>query len=136
MPLLQELATYLQAAGLGTVSSTLFMGALPLDDPATGGQDACIAVIPVPGLPPVHAHDGTRYEQPVVQILTRGVPHHFAAAWDAAMTAWEVLDGVSNQALSGVNYLWIQALQSPWRLRIDDYHRSHIVFNVRCARVL
>ena len=136
MPLLNELATYLQTAGLGTIGTTVFMGALPMDDPATGVQDACIAVLAVPGLPPVRAHDLTKYERPVVQILTRGAPYAFAAAWTVATAAWEALDGLANQTLSGVQYISIMALQSPWRLKVDELHRPFIVFNVACARAL
>jgi hypothetical protein len=129
--LLDELGTYLQTQGLGTVGTTLFKGHVPLQ-----GPDALLALLEVPGMPAVRSHDTpvARYEQPVVQVLVRGAPHDYQAARETAQTAWEALDGLSNVTLSDVEYLWMQALQSPFWLRTDDYHRPVLVFSVRCAR--
>jgi hypothetical protein len=132
--LLDELATYLQAEGIGTLGTSLFKGSIPLSD----AQDALVALIETPGLPPVRSHDmpPARYEQPVLQVATRGQPYGYAAARQKAQDAWDVLDGVANATLSGTLYLWIEALQSPFWLRTDDLERPLVVFNIRCARAL
>jgi hypothetical protein len=129
--LLDELATYLQTTGVGVVGTTIFKGTIPL-----AGPDALLALVEVPGMAPVLTHDHTRYEQPVIQCVIRGAPHAYETARVTAQAAWAALDGVSNEALSGVDYLWITALQSVWYLRTDAFHRPHLVFTVRVARAL
>jgi hypothetical protein len=131
MAVLDELASYLQAEGLGTVGTSIFKGSIPLN-----GPDTLVALIEIPGFPPTHAHDATRYEQPVLQVAVRGSAHGYATARQQAQDAWNVLDGVHNVVLSGTAYLWLQALQSPYWLKSDDFHRPVFVFSVRCARAL
>jgi hypothetical protein len=135
VPLLDELGTLLHTAGVGTLGTTLFKGALPLDHPLTDAAPPILAVIEVPGLPVVRAHD-SKFEQPVLQVAIKGAPYGYAAARAKAQEAWEVLDGVRNTVLSGVAYLWIEALQSPYWLRTDDMHRPLIIFTIRVARAL
>jgi Bacteriophage minor capsid protein len=134
MALLDELGAYLQSHGVAAVGSTLFKGSFPLD--TLENTAPILALIEVPGLPPVRSHDVpvARYEQPVVQVATRGAPYGYPAARAAAQAAWDVLDGVQNTSLSGTFYLWLQALQSPYWLRTDDFQRPVLLFNVRCAR--
>ena len=134
--LLDDLGSHLQNAGIGTLGTTLFKGSLPLDAPAVVIQDALVALIETPGLPPVRTHDLGRYELPVVQIASRGAPYGYVAARQKAHDAWMALDGVSNQTLGSGFYLWIEALQSPWWLRSDELNRPVIVFSVRVARRL
>jgi hypothetical protein len=133
--ILDELATLLQTAGVGTISTTLFKGQVPLDSPATVATPL-VALLEIPGLPPLRAHDGQRIGQPVIQIVSRGAPHGYAQARAKAQQAWDALDGVTNTTLSGVAYLQIQALQEPFLLKIDDSHRPFLVFSVRCMRAL
>ena len=136
--LLDELASHLQSAGIGTVGTTLFKGALPLDTPHVAVQDALVALIETAGLPPVQTLEQppSRYEQPVVQIVSRGVPYGYVHARQKAQDAWEALDGLGNVTLSGTRYLWIHALQSPFWLRSDELNRPVIVFSIRMARAL
>jgi hypothetical protein len=134
--LLDEVANYLQAEGIGIIGQTLFMGSMPQDEPGTGSQDAVMAVIEIPGQGPRVAHDNTRYELPHLQIATRGAPYGYQAARQKAQDAWDALEGLANTPLSGTTYLLIEALQSPYFLRTDDLNRPHVIFNCRCARAL
>lgn len=136
--ILDDLGSFLQAQGVGTVGTTLFKGLIPEDAPLVATQDSLVALVEVPGLPPVHVHSqaAASYEQPVVQVLTRGVPYGYAAARTKAHQAYVTLDGVQNQTLSGTQYLWIAALQSPFLLKWDDLARPLIAFSVRCAKAL
>ena len=49
--ILDEVAAYLQAEGIGIIGQTLFMGSMPQDEPGTGGQDAIMALIEIPSRP-------------------------------------------------------------------------------------
>lgn len=138
MAVLDDLGTYLEAQGVGLLGVSLFQGSIPQDAPHVAIQDSLIALIEVPGLPPVHVHTQTQatYEQPMVQVATRGQPYGYAAARAQAQLAYVALDGLANVALSGVEYLWIQAMQSPFLLRIDELARPLLVFTIRVAKAL
>jgi hypothetical protein len=133
--LLDELASLLQTAGVGTIGSSLFKGQIPLDTPTTV-ETALVALVEIPGLPPLRTHDTppSRIGQPVVQVVSRGAPYGYVAARQKAQDAWLALDGVRNQTLSGTDYLFIQALHDPFLLKIDDLHRPYLVFSARCQR--
>ncbi len=134
--ILDEIASLLEAEGIGQLGVTLFKGSIPQDAPSVTIQDACTAVIEIPGQPRSAAHDGTKYELPYLQVATRGLPYGYPAARQKAQDAWDVLDGVANQVLSGTTYLLIEALQSPYFLRTDDFQRPILIFNIRCSRAL
>ena len=133
--LLDEIASLLQTAGIGTLGSSLFKGQIPLDTPTTV-ETALVALLEIPGLPPLRSHDSppSRIGQPVVQVVSRGAPYGYVAARQKAHEAWMALDGVCNQTLSGTEYLFIQALQDPFLLKIDEMHRPYLVFSARCQR--
>jgi Bacteriophage minor capsid protein len=133
--ILDEVATLLQMAGVGTVGTTLFKGTIPLDTPATV-ETPLLALLEVPGLPPLRTHDGQRIGQNVLQVVSRGRAHGYEAARQQAQLAWLALDGVVNATVSGVVYLMIQALQDPFLLKIDDMHRPFVVFTIRCQRAV
>lgn len=136
--ILDDLAMYLEAQGLGTRRVTIFAGRIPEDAPGSGVADGIIVLFAVPGLGPEHVHDivGPAVSQPVVQVRVRGaaVPGGYAAMWSTAEQAYKVLDSVRNQTINGVFYRHILALQSPFGLGEDQYNRPTLVFNVRCAR--
>jgi hypothetical protein len=131
MALLDDIASYLQAQGLGVVATNIFKGTLPQD--AVAMPDEVIALRETPGLPPARSHDipPARIEQPTVQVLVRGAPFDYATARQKAQAAWEALDGLGNQTIGTGFYLFIQALQSPFPLRMDALDRYEIVFNLR-----
>jgi hypothetical protein len=133
---LDDLASHLQTVGVAVISSSLFKGTIPLDGPGLPVIDRIMVITIVPGLPPVRVHNQREnaYEQPVVQVLTRGDPYDFQEAALRAHAAFVALDGLTNIALSGTRYLWILAMQSPFYLRTDENKRPMIVFNVRCAK--
>lgn len=138
MSVLDDLGLYLEDVGVGIPGETLFLGQVPLDVPGVAVQDALLALIEVPGLPPerVHTRRDAVIEQPVIQVLARGLQHDYVEARTRAQTAWLALDGLANVTLNGTHYLWIQALQSPFLLRTDAMGRAVIIFNIRCAKAL
>jgi hypothetical protein len=136
--LLDDLGAHLQAQGVGTLQIDLFKGGLPMDSANAPVHDAILALIETAGLPPFHVHtqQAASFEQPVVQVVVRGNPHDYQEARLRAQAAFEALDGLANVTFGTTQYLWIQALQSPFFLRVDEAGRPVIVFNVRVAKAL
>jgi Bacteriophage minor capsid protein len=134
--ILDEIGAYLQAEGIGIIGQTLFLGSMPQDEPGTGAQDAVLALIEIPSRPPMRTHDLTLLELPRLQVQTRGAPYGYPAARLKAQDAWNALEAVTNQMLSGITYLRIETQRSPYWLRTDDMLRPHLIFDIECARVL
>jgi len=138
MALLDDLGTYLQAQGVGTLQSDLFLGGLPMDTALAPVHDAVMAIIESAGMPPFHVHNqqAASFERPTAQIVTRGEPYGYATARIRAQAAFDALDGLANVTLGSTYYLSIQALQSPFFLHIDQAGRPVIVFNVLIQKAL
>jgi hypothetical protein len=136
--LLDDLAAYLQAEGIGTVGTTLFKGSVPQDAPLVSAQDALVALIEGPGMGPIRPHTPREsiVEQPTLQIVVRGAQHGYPAARQKAQDVFVALDGLANVTLGTTFVLWIFALQSPFWLHTDTLNRPHIVFNIRLATAL
>jgi hypothetical protein len=136
--LLDDLGSYLQAQGVATLQATLFKGGIPMDSSEAPVDDAIMALVETAGLPPFHVHNiqAASFEQPTAQIIVRGAPYDYAEARTRAQAAFLALDGLSNVTLSGTFYLFVQALQSPFSLHMDQMGRPVIVFNIRCAKAL
>lgn len=134
---LDDLGVYLHTVGVGVLGVTLFKGRIPLDAPHILVQDAVLALIEVPGLPADRVHDGTaaNIEQPMIQVVARGLPHDYMDARLRADAAYLALDGLSNVVLNGTAYLWVLAQQTPFALRqADEMGRPLVAFNVRVGK--
>ena len=134
--LLDEIGAYLEQEGIGIIGQTLFLGSMPQDEPGTGSQDAVMAVIEIPSRPVLRNHDKALLELPRLQIQTRGAPYSYPVARQKAQDAWDALEAVTNQVLSGVTYLRIETQRSPYWLRTDDFNRPIFLFDVECSRVI
>ncbi len=136
--LLEDVGTYLQTAGLGTLGTDLFLGSLPLDAPNVSTQDAVIALFELPGFAPdyVHSPAGVSVEHPGLQILVRGAPYDYAGARTQAQEVFIALGKISNQVLSGTYYFWCMPMHSPWHLRQDDYSRPIFSMEFRCGKAV
>lgn len=135
---LDELGTYLEDAGVGVLGSTLYLGGVPLDVATGPVQDSLLALIEVPGFPPldVHSDVDASIEQPVIQLVSRGAPQDYHDAASRVAAAYLALEGLCNQVLSGTLYLEIWAQQPPLYLKQDDLGRHYITFTVRCQKSL
>lgn len=134
---LDDLGTFLQTAGVGILGTTLFKGRLPLDAPNVLVQDSAMALIEVPGLPSDRVHDGpaANIEQPMIQIVSRGLPHDYMDARTRAEAAYLALDGLSNVTIGSSRYLWVMAQIPIHTLRqADDLGRPLVHFVVRCGK--
>ena len=128
--LLDELATYLAAQGIGTQGVDLFNGVLPDSPP-----DA-VALFEYGGVAPVHALGGgqAKYERPRVQVVARATT--YSAARSKIETIYKLLQAVSNASLSSVRYLSIEAVQSPFLLTRDENARVVLACNFQIVKEL
>lgn len=78
---------------------------------------------------------GIRLEFPRIQLVCRGVRDDYSGPRLLAQTAFIQLSAVVNQNLSGVRYLTIDAMQTPFFLRRDDNDRIEIVCNYTVMKV-
>ena len=121
----KEIVDHLQSLGLGTYEADLFLDELP-DTP-----DVCAAVFETGGSPPDGGFgvDGIQYENPTVKIWFRGIPNDSAGPHAQIRQAYLELPKIQAQALGGVLYLTVQALQPPFILERDVRRRVVWAFN-------
>jgi predicted sugar kinase len=127
-----EIADFLEDAGVGTVGTTIFKGQMP------GTPDACVAVIETPGREPVHTFGsaGIAIEYPRVQIRCRGAASDYATPAAQAQTAYVALAAVANESIDGTLYHSIDPLQSPFLIEKDAKNRIVIGFNAQLTKEL
>ena len=128
---LDEVAAYMETQGIGTRAVDLFEGDLPIS------PDACVAVIEYPGVGPDYTlGTGVSYEYPRIQVLVRNPIR--ATAESKANAAFKALAAVVNQSLSGVSYLAITPLQSPFLLERekDALQRWKLAFNCQVLKAV
>jgi Bacteriophage minor capsid protein len=133
---LDDLGAYLQAQGLATLGTDLFLGGLPVDAPNITTQDAISALTETPGFPAAYVHTplGVSVEQPVVQLLVRGAPYDYVGARTQAQALYLALGKISNQVLSGTFYFWAMPIQSVFKLRDDDMGRPIMSVQFRIGK--
>ena len=127
---LDEIASYLQAAGVGTVGTDIFVGRMP-DTPG-----ACLGLHEYAGAAPSFAHDGEQplFESPRVQVRVRGAT--YTTGRQMIEAAYNALNRVKNQNVGGVRYMRIAPLQQPFYLQRDGNERPEFVFNVEAKKAL
>lgn len=118
--LIDAIADYLQAQGLGTVATDLFVGFLPAQ------PDAATALYATGGPPP----DLGRYTYPTFQVRTRGADPR--AAYDRGMAVLTALHGLHDRTLGSSYLVDCVALQSsPVAIGRDSAGRYEYTLNVR-----
>jgi hypothetical protein len=116
--MLNEIGTYLQTQGIGTLGADIFLGLMP-DQP-----DNCIALFEYAGSPPDLHWNG---EYPGLQIRVRNTS--YAAARSEIGKVIEKLHGLCEQTLSDTRYLLIKARGSPEVLKRDASNRVELFVN-------
>lgn len=124
--LLDDLLDYLSSdGGVGTSGTDLFAARRPEtpDDAVTlyetQGKEPEHTMGTTPGLPAL--------ERPRVQVVARG--SGYVTARQKMRDVMVALDGLRNRTINGVQYHYIQALQSPFDLGVDELNRPLIVCN-------
>ena len=130
--LLDEIASILDDASTGfTLNTNLFRGRF---EPLPNEQ---IAIIETGGLPPLNTMTNTvgspDVERPRFQVIARAAKDNYSTARTNAETAWRALHNFAGTA-SGTRYLWIEALQPPFSLGMDENDRPLIAFNCQAHK--
>lgn len=130
MTVLDEIATYLQGAGVGTLAVDLFESRMP-DDP-----DTCVAVLEYQGAPGSYIMEQSfaAWEKPRIQVRARA--KDYATAQGLITTAYRQIDILKNATLSGVRYLGGFPLQPPFVFERDALERTVMCFNAELWRTL
>lgn len=129
MGMLDEVSTYLQTNGVGTVGTVVFLDYLP-DTP-----DTVVSLFANPGSPPTTVMGGSSgaavVRNPRLQVFTRGTADGagVVAARVAIDAIYALLEQVVNTTLSSVRYLSIEAVDEPALLERDEQQRPVYVCN-------
>lgn len=118
--MLNEIGSYLQAQGAGTLGVDMYLGLMP-EQP-----DNCIAIFEYAGNPPALTHDGG-IERPGLQVKVRNTS--YPAGRSKISEVVNVLHRLSNETINGTRYIFIRANQSPEPLGRDASGRQEFVVN-------
>ncbi|MBA1336730.1 MAG: hypothetical protein HPY66_3165 [Firmicutes bacterium] len=116
--MLNEIGSYLQAQGVGTLGSDIILGLMP-DQP-----DNCIALFEYAGSPPDLHWSG---EYPGLQVRVRN--KSYAAGRVKIGEIINLLHGLHETQLSGTRYLLVKARGSPEVLKRDASNRTEWFVN-------
>ena len=116
--MLSDIGNYLQAQGVGTPGTDMFLGLMP-DQP-----DNCIALFEYAGSPPDLHWNG---EYPGLQVRVRN--KSYAAARTKIGEVAKKLHGLHEQTLSDTRYLLIRARGAPEVLKRDASNRVELFVN-------
>lgn len=116
--ILDDIATYLQAGGVGTIGTDLFKGELPPD------PDNCVAIYEYAGQPPLVS---VNIDRPGLQVRVRN--QGYAQARAKIEQVYLLLHALANTTLSGERYLIIRAVQSPFSMGRDSNNLLELVQN-------
>ncbi len=131
MAVLQELGEYLEDQSIATVGTQLFLSRMP-DSP-----NSCLALYITPGLGALRAFrssPGSVAERPRIQVLSRSKT--FNAAMSASLLVYSALEGLGNTDMSGVTFLYIEAIQPPFQMPPSEDKRVHVAQNFQIVKKL
>lgn len=126
-----DIATRLQAAGVGTVGTDIFRGGMRT--PSANIPQASIFVLPTGGVGPeplVNA-GATDYTRPTVQVLIRG---NVGSYITTQTTAQSVLDALHKSTISGYFQVLARTPQ-PLYLGLDDTEHPMFSVNVQLFKI-
>lgn len=121
MALIDDVATYLAAGGIGTVGTNLFKS-YKADRP-----DAQVVVLDTGGPAP---DPYIPVRNPTFQVYVRGTSYTTARAKIDAVVAR--LQRAANFTSGGTYFYFVLALQEPGHLGVDDFGRDEFTVNFRC----
>lgn len=125
---LEDLGTFLQTAGTGTLATDLFLGLMP-DTP-----DFCTVLLENPGDDSIVVMNRTAgkptVERPSVMVLCRGAKDDYNTPRTEAESIYAVINDVVDTTLSSTRYLAIEARQPPYGVGRDDNGRELVGFNL------
>ena len=130
-PLLNDLGTYLQTEGVGTLGSSIRLSRIPVGPTV---PDQLLILRETAGAPPDVTLDELNgaIDQPGVQVRVRGAKTTggYEAAKALADDAYKAFGRIHNLTLSGSRYVQCQLQQPPFHLDNDEANRPIFVFNL------
>jgi hypothetical protein len=126
MALLDALGAFLVTEGVGTLGTNIFLGLMP-DTP-----DECVVLYEYGGGAPGQvfgSDNATPWESSSVQVMARSAT--YAAARTKARAAYAALQKVANETLSGISFLRVDPVQSPFFVQRDENRRVYFSANYR-----
>lgn len=91
----EELAKLIEAAGLGTLGTSMFIGRRAV---IPAGSGPFVQVLNTGGGPPEETHDGARYERLGAQVVVRGAS--YASTETRALAIFRLLDGIRDELVT------------------------------------
>lgn len=120
--LVDDIASHLQTAGVGTVGTDIFKGHIP-DDDASSSYNDCIALFPHGGDPPELVGG---LENPRLTVRVRNTS--YSAGMSKANAVMVALHTLNEKTLNGHRYLFVRAVSSLTHLGRD--HRGRNLFSI------
>lgn len=131
MALLDEVATYLIAQGVGSSGSTanwtVNKGFLP------ASPDKAIGVFETGGFRN-DGHTDATVDRPTFQLLVRGDAFGYSTARTKLTAARTALEGIGNENMGGRRYVHVQAQHEALSLGQDENSRPKLVMNFTALR--
>lgn len=120
-----DISSFLQAQGVGTEGTDLFIGLEP-DEP-----DFVISIFDIPGFPP-----NPKYlrDEPSIQVRVRGNKNNYDTAWQKMQEIKDVMLGAQPQLLNGTDYVLFVLATDPMSLGRDESSRPLIISNWNLVR--
>lgn len=130
MSTLDEVGAYLEAEGVGTVGTDIFLGQL------AHTPDDQVAVYEFEGAVPTFVHDAgvPISERPRIQAIARN--ESYSVGRTKIEAVYTALNKVANQALSATTYHRIFPLQPPFFLKRDENDRVLFACNFQVLKAV
>lgn len=123
-----DIKNILVAEGIGVLATSIFVGVIP-DNSAVA--DIAIGILDSGGYAPTSDYV---IDNPTVQIIVRGVPGGYAAAYNKAEEIKEVLHDLHNESYGEDRYLGIWAASDILFLEFDGMNRPLFSVNFEVLR--
>lgn len=131
---LDDMAVYVQEAGLGVVDTSLFLGS-DVIVPSDASDDGPYTLLRnTGGVGPTRIQNtaGAATRRPSAQVVS--VARTRNAAYDHIHLLFELLDGKDNLIINGVEYVWLRARQEPTDIGMDGQRRLQFAFNIEAEK--
>lgn len=122
-----DIATFLDAQGVGVVGTDIFVGREPSE------PDFVTTIFDTPGPPP---NPKFLRDEPQVQCRVRGAVNDYDGAWVQAQLIKDTLLGVQPQIINGTDYVLFVQTTDIFSLGYDENNRVMIVSNWQLVREL
>lgn len=120
-----DISSFLQAQGVGTEGTNLFIGREPAD------PDFVVSIYDTGGFLP-----NPKYlrDEPTIQVRVRGNKNDYNNAWIKMQEIKDVMLGAQLQVLNGTDYVLFVLATDPISLGYDESNRPLIVSNWNLVR--